>query len=57
VSVDDTLTVLSRASATAGVSSDGAEVIRLAENALYRLPGGVWSVSDFIGTGLGCQIG
>jgi len=38
---DDTVTVLHRASAAAGVNSDGAEVIRLAENAIYRLPGGV----------------
>jgi Ser/Thr protein kinase RdoA (MazF antagonist) len=37
----DTVTVLRRASALAGVNSDGAEVIRLAENAIYRLPGGV----------------
>ncbi len=38
---DDTLTVLYRASAAAGLNADGAEVIRLAENAIYRLPGGV----------------
>jgi Ser/Thr protein kinase RdoA (MazF antagonist) len=38
---DDTAKVLRRASALAGVNSDGAEVIRLAENAIYRLPGGV----------------
>jgi len=38
---DDTLTVLYQASAAAGVNSDGAEVIRLAENAIYRLRGGV----------------
>lgn len=38
---DDTVKVLRRASALAGVNSDGAEVIRLAENAIYRLPGGV----------------
>ncbi len=41
MNVDDTLTVLYKASAAAGVNSDGAEVIRLAENAIYRLPGGV----------------
>lgn len=38
---DNTVTVLHRASTVAGVNSDGAEVIRLAENAIYRLPGGV----------------
>jgi len=38
---DDTLTVLRQASAAVGVNPDGAEVIRLAENAIYRLRGGV----------------
>jgi aminoglycoside phosphotransferase len=38
---DDTLTVLNQASAAVGLNSDGAEVIRLAENAIYRLRGGV----------------
>lgn len=38
---DETLSVLHRASAAAGVNSDGVEVIRLAENAIYRLRGGV----------------
>lgn len=38
---DHTVTVLRRACAAAGVDSDGAEVIRLAENAIYRLRGGV----------------
>jgi aminoglycoside phosphotransferase len=38
---DDTLTILHKASAAAGLNSHGAEVIRLAENALYRLRGGV----------------
>ena len=37
---DDTATVLHRACAVAGVNSKGAEVIRLAENAIYRLQGG-----------------
>ncbi len=41
MNLDDTLTVLYSASAAAGVNADGAEVIRLAENAIYRLPGGV----------------
>ena len=38
---DATVTVLHRASAIAGVNAEGAEVIRLAENAIYRLRGGV----------------
>jgi aminoglycoside phosphotransferase len=38
---DDTLTILHKASAAAGLNPHGAEVIRLAENALYRLRGGV----------------
>lgn len=38
---DDTLTVLHTASAAVGLNSTDAEVIRLAENAIYRLRGGV----------------
>lgn len=38
---EDTLNVLRRASAVAGLNSDRAEVIRLAENAIYRLGDGV----------------
>jgi aminoglycoside phosphotransferase (APT) family kinase protein len=41
VSSDDTLNVLHRASVVAGLNSDRAEVIRLAENAIYRLGDGV----------------
>jgi aminoglycoside phosphotransferase (APT) family kinase protein len=41
VSFDDTLTTLHRASAAAGLNPDGAEVIRLAENAIYRLRDGI----------------
>lgn len=38
---DDTLTVLHTASAAAGLNSTDAKVIRLAENAIYRLRDGV----------------
>lgn len=38
---DEMLSVLHQACITAGADSDGAEVIRIAENAIYRLRGGV----------------
>ena len=38
---DSTLTILHRASTAAGLNSDGAEVIRLAENSIYRLRDGI----------------
>ncbi len=38
---DDSLAVLNAAAAAAGLGATGAEVIRLGENDLYRLPGGV----------------
>lgn len=38
---DDTVTVPHMASVTAGLNSDSAEMIRLAQNAIYRLRGGV----------------
>jgi len=41
VNCDDPLAILHRASAVAGLNPDGAEVIRLAENAIYRLRDGI----------------
>ncbi len=41
MNTDDNLILLHRAGAAAGLNSHGAEVIRLGENAIYRLSGGV----------------